>query len=49
MDFDLFTPHLTKEQLMNLSPEDKMTRACMGLDKEHRIEQKVKAKKSKTK
>jgi len=50
MEFDIFAPHITRDQLTNLSPEDKMTRACMGLDQEHKAPQKAgKVKKSKGK
>ena len=37
---DVLAPNITREQLMNLCPADKMMRACLGLDLEHKGYQK---------
>jgi len=47
-DFDVLAQHITREQLTNLSPGDKMLRASLDLDKEHKSYQKnLKLKESK--
>jgi len=46
---DVIAPSLTREQLTNLSPADKMLRASMGLDQEHRQVAKTKVKSKKVK
>lgn len=37
---DVLAPNITREQLTNLCPADKMMRACLGLDLEHKGYQK---------
>jgi len=37
--FDVMAQHITRTQLTNLSPENKMLRSSMGLDQEHKAYQ----------